>query len=104
MPRLAIAATALLALAASAAAAPSSKKVLVCGARQQGVGGEMAKLLNTTAGVQRAVSVKRGRAGGVGAGGANSACGGTERRLAGVTPPASIAHTLVWWAACIDGV
>ena len=46
-----------LALLGAAAAAPGDpKKMLVCGARQQGVGGAMGTVIKTEAGVQRAVS------------------------------------------------
>lgn len=46
-----------LALLGAAAAAPGDpKKILVCGARQQGVGGTMGSVVKTHRGVQRAVS------------------------------------------------
>ena len=48
----------LLALLGAAAAAPA--KILVCGARQQGVGGEQANVLKTYPNVQRAVSLMLG--------------------------------------------
>lgn len=50
-------------LAGVALAAPGDKKILVCGARQQGVGGSMGTVLKNATAVQTAVSVSSGGGG-----------------------------------------